>query len=115
MGAVTLRSPWIMVVSPVSEAGPEAPVFEVVEAGGHRGETAVGMAGVALLLDGDIALVVDLLEQAPDGVVVDASLADGAHHPPGAGREEVHPVGHDLSEDPRRNILEMQVVQARGV
>ena len=90
IGDAVRFSPLIIVRTPLSE---------VVQAASDILETAARVARVALLLDGDVALIGHVLQQLADAGIVDDPPADLAHHASGAGVKEPDPPAHDVVED----------------
>ena len=88
-----------------------ADALEVVYAGLDVAQGSLLVPGVALLLDGDVAAVADLLEGSLDGGIIQGACADGAHGSFAAAVEETDVLAHDLLVNLLVDILEVDIIQ----
>ena len=70
------------------------------------------MARVALLFNGYPALIPPAGKKVFDSRIVNGAAAERAHHPFGAGSEEVNTLMDSALINLRVDILEVQIVQA---
>jgi hypothetical protein len=70
------------------------------------------MARITLLFNGYPALIAAAGKKVFNGRVVNGAAAERAHHPFGAGGEEVDAFGDGALVNLRIDILEVQIVQA---
>ena len=88
-----------------------ADALEVVYAGLDVTQGGLLVAGIALLLDGDVAAVADLFEGGLDAGIIQRAGADGAHGSFAAAVEETDVLAHDLLVNLLVDILEVNVVE----
>src|ERR1700722_11624144 len=106
-----VRTSSVCIVFSLSEAG--AP--QEVPARCKVSDDAVGVAWVPFLLDCDVSRVSDLIEQIPQSEIVDPAATDWAHDALSAGVEEPDMSVHDIGVLRVVNVLEVDIVDARGV
>ena len=99
----------------LAAAGLDVAEIEWIENGiavdiGFSGD--LDVARIALLLNGDPALIAPLVEKGAHRRIINGAAAERAHHPLRAGGEEVDAAGNHAPEHLRVDIFKVQVVKA---
>ncbi|EJK91163.1 hypothetical protein UUU_19940 [Klebsiella pneumoniae subsp. pneumoniae DSM 30104 = JCM 1662 = NBRC 14940] len=93
----------------------ESDVAQIAQTFRDRLQAACGMARVALLFNGYPALIPPAGKKVFDSRIVNGAAAERAHHPFGAGSEEVDTFMDSALINLRVDILEVQIVQAEVI